>query len=184
LTECELVRRAQSGDRDAFCALVGLHQRRLYALALYLFRSPADAEDTTQETWLRAWRSLAEYRAEGTFYAWARQILTGVFLNECRRRERHPIAGWEERSVEGVPDRGDIRIRNAVLIGEVAEALATLPGRQRLVFSLKHGEGMSYEEIAAEMECSAGTVKKALFRAVQKLREALGCTTAPQRGGN
>lgn len=171
------MRRAQSGDPDAFCKLVGLHQRRLHILALCLFRNRSDAEDFSQEVWLRAWRSIGEYRAGCSFHTWLRRILTNLFLNERRTRLRHPEC---EAEMDRAPaDSGEPGIHAAVLASEVADALKELPERHRLMFLLKHREGMKYEEIAELFHCSTGTVKKTLFRTIEKLRERLGCTIAP-----
>jgi RNA polymerase sigma-70 factor, ECF subfamily len=182
LSESELVRRAQSGEQEAFCTLVVMHQRRLYALALYLFRNAGDAEEFSQEDWFRAWRDIRHFRSDGAFYAWVRRIQVSLFLNEQRRRERHPEGTCHNDVIEIPSGPAVARMQNAVLLREVAEALGSLSRQQRAVFSLRYSEGMSITEIAAEVGCSSGTVKKALFRAIQKLREKLGCITAAVPG--
>lgn len=181
------MRRAQAGDPDAFCRLVGLHQRRLKILALCLFRSRSDAEDFSQEVWLRAWRRIGQYREGCSFYTWVRRILINLFLNERRSRLRHPECQWAECQAEWDARQagsGEPGIYTSVLASEVADALQELPERHRLMFLLKHREGLTYEEIAELFDCSAGTVKKTLFRTIEKLRERLGCTIAPALNKN
>lgn len=190
-----LIRRAQGGDQEAFCLLARAYQRRLYTLALHYCRNPEDAEDLSQEVWLKALRHLGGFRWESSFYTWLRQITVNTFLNHRRgltytRDSEKTTVRMEELSALDAPDgRGAQRAAEAedgfhrgVLVERVMDALGGLTPQQRLIFLLKHREGMTYQEIAEAFGCSTGTVKKALFRAVEKLRASLGVeegTTAP-----
>ena len=185
--EDELIRRAQSGDHEAFCQIARAHQRRVYALALHYCRSPEDAEDLSQEVWLKAYRSVGSFRGQSSFYTWLRQITVNTFLNHRRAMtftldsEKTTVKMEELSRADGAGGAGAHRGADAeadfhrrLLVGRVMRALGELTPQQRLAFLLKHREGMTYQEIAEAFGCSAGAVKKSLFRAVSKLRESLG----------
>ena len=175
--EGELVARARGGDAGAFCALAARYERRVYTLALHYCRDPSDAEDLSQEVWLRAFRALPQFRGDSSFYTWLRRIAVNAFLNgreATRRRGDERPAHELDGEVSAASGRGAASaLDDRLLSGEVWRAMAELPRQQRLVFLLKHQEGMTYEEIALALGCSPGTAKKALFRAVAKLRARL-----------
>ncbi|HEV3470170.1 MAG TPA: sigma-70 family RNA polymerase sigma factor [Pyrinomonadaceae bacterium] len=183
-TEDELIRRAQAGDLEAFCRLAEGYERRVYSLALHFCRSPADAEDLSQEVWLKAFRSLGSFRRESGFYTWLRRITVNTFLNH--RRALTMTHDSEKTSVrfdglEGLAegsrlthDAAEDGFHRRLLVGRVLAALGELTPQQRLMFLLKHREGMTYREIADSFGCSTGAVKKSLFRSLLKLRAALG----------
>jgi RNA polymerase sigma-70 factor, ECF subfamily len=185
-SETELIRLAQSGDSDAFCDLARRYERRIYSLALYYCRSSYDAEDLSQEAWLKAYRNIQSFRGESSFYTWLRKITINTFLNYERRTrmlDKEIITSEAEGHdlVEHVSCLAASRainieegINNKLLVEKVMQALGELTAQQRLTFLLKYREEMTYDEIASALGCSAGTVKKTLFRAVLKLRERLG----------
>lgn len=194
LSENQLIKSAQAGDRDAFSSLAQRFERRVYTIAFYYTREQADAEDLAQEVWLKAYSALHTFKGEASFYTWLRQIMVNTFLNHRRgeiSRGRGPAMALEldagdvadsdllnvqlDQRVVGVEEEYDQRI----LIERVFQALGELTPQQRLIFLLKHREGMTYEEIAKTFNCSSGTIKKALFRAVAKLRQQLGIQPAP-----
>ena len=196
-TEDELIRCAQGGDLEAFCRLAEGYERRIYSLALHFCRSPEDAEDLSQEVWLKAFRSLHSFRGESGFYTWLRRITVNSFLNH-RRARTMTIDGEKtfvrldslEELAEGAglgrgPASAEDDFQRRLLIGRVLAALGELTPQQRLMFLLKHREGMTYREIAEAFGCSAGSVKKSLFRTLHRLRAALGveapadCVTLP-----
>ena len=175
-SEKELIRRAQAADVEAFAEIARRYERRIYSLALHYAQDPQDAEDLSQEVWLRAFRAINSFKGESSFYTWIRRITINCFLN----RERGPFARW--RSMFAHPDENSTLLQNVsvehsmenrVLLQQVFSALSQLTPRQRLIFLLKHEEGMSYEEIAAVVGCSTGTAKKAVARALAKLRDQL-----------
>ena len=187
--EGELIRRAQAGDGESFCQLTKGYQRRIYGLALSYCRDPHDAEDLSQEVWLKAFKALTSFRGESSFYTWLRQITINSFLNS--RRGNTVTVGSEtttvkmedldsfverETAANKVSTSVEDQFHNKILVERVMVALGELTPQQRLMFLLKHREGMTYEEISQSFGCSTGTVKKALFRAVVKLRERLGIT--------
>ena len=175
-SEKELITRAQAADVEAFAEIARRYERRIYSLALHYAQDPQDAEDLSQEVWLRAFRAINSFKGESSFYTWIRRITINCFLN----RERGPFARW--RSLFAHPDENSTLLQNVsvehslenrVLLQQVFSALSQLTPRQRLIFLLKHEEGMSYEEIAAVVGCSTGTAKKAVARALAKLRDQL-----------
>jgi RNA polymerase sigma-70 factor (ECF subfamily) len=183
-SESDLISQARRGDTEAFCLLAERYQRRIYALAAHYCQDAHDAEDLSQEVWLRAYKAIAGFRAESSFYTWLRQITINCFLNDRRsqksRREHETPEIWRETDegelIQWEPKTGDWAGDNErrILLGHVWQALGSLTTQQRLMFLLKHQEGMTYDEIAAALGCSAGTVKKSLFRTIGKLRTQLG----------
>ncbi len=192
LSEAELIKAAQAGDADAFCLLAESYQRRVYLLALHYCRDSHDAEDLSQEVWLKAFRALGSFRNESSFYTWLRQIIINSFLNHRRTAARRwtgktaaavdietltetdDLSGWSAARARDA--EGDIHTK--ILLERVLAALGELTPQQRLIFLLKHREGLTYEEISKAFGCSTGTAKKALFRAVVKLRQHLGVEVA------
>ena len=175
--EDELIQRAQNGDREAFGVLLRSYQRRIYSLALHYTRNPMDAEDLSQEVWLKAYRSLSGFRGEAGFYTWLRQITIRTLLNQ--QRTSFWLFGKKSStrvSLDDVelPQYIEANLHDRLLIEQVRQVLETLTPRERLIFLLKHQEGMTYEEIADSCGVSVGTIKKALFRTVTKLRDQLG----------
>jgi RNA polymerase sigma-70 factor (ECF subfamily) len=192
-SESELIGRAQAGDAEAFSTLAAAYERRLFVLALHHTRDRHDAEDLSQEVWLKAFRAIKSFRGESSFYTWLRQIMINTFLNE-RRTPRYggaqvvELDSWEASrrdAAHGSNSSGssslhartrglEETVEQQFLVTRVLDALGDLTAQQRLIFLLKHHEGMTYEEISESIGCSAGTTKKALFRAVLKLRQQLG----------
>ena len=187
-SENELIRRAQGGDVEAFCRLAREYERRVYALALHYCRHPEDAEDLSQEVWLKAFRSLRGFRFESSFHTWLRRIMVNTFLNRRRAETvtRDEVKTHvrldsleemldEQTLARGLSDAGaEDDYHRRILAGRVMQALGELTEQQRLIFLLKHREGMTSQEIADSLGCTAGTVKKSLFRSVEKLRASLG----------
>jgi RNA polymerase sigma-70 factor (ECF subfamily) len=192
--ESDLIDRARRGDREAFTSLARRFERRVYQLALYYVRDPSDAEDLSQEVWLKVYRHLESFRGESSFYTWLRQITVNTFLNYRRAASRHAgneALGIRLVEIEAVDYEDTLKlargrnleddIHTKMLVERVSTALSELTAQQRLIFVLKHNEGMTYEEISAVLGCSTGTVKKSLFRTIQKLRQHLGLNCEPSR---
>ena len=177
-SDSDLVRRAQAGDIDAFCLLAERYARRIYLLASYYCRNPQDAEDLSQEVWLKAYQALDSFRLDSSFYTWLRRITINAFLNHRRasffRRSGQTtvVQLVQIDSLESLSSSPE-NIYNKILFENVVSALSELTPSQRLSFLLRHYEGMSYEEIASAMNCSTGTVKKGVWRALGKLRARL-----------
>jgi RNA polymerase sigma-70 factor (ECF subfamily) len=187
IQEQELIERAKAGDHDAFCLLARAYQQRIYALALHYTRDTHDAEDLSQEVWLKAFRAIGGFRGEAGFYTWLRQIMVNTFLNH--QRGAKTVSGSDKKAFRlgklvsldelglAAPEPQSVpqeKLHQEMMVEKVMDGLSELTAQQRLIFLLKHREGMTYEEIAEVCAITTGTVKKALFRAVNKLREVMG----------
>src|SRR5919112_1245475 len=183
-SDADLIKRAQAQDLDAFCALAERYARRIHLLASHYCQNTQDAEDLSQEVWLKAYQALQTFRFDSSFYTWLRRITINTFLNHRRsnffRRRGHTTvvqlmqidyddSGELVESSSASPEN----IYNKLLFESVVHALAELTPSQRLAFLLRHYDGMSYEEIANAMNCSTGTAKKGVWRAIAKLRARL-----------
>lgn|GEM_PF-181559 len=183
-SEDELVRRAQAGETEAFCSLARGYERRIYSLAFHYCRERQDAEDLSQEVWLKAYAALRTFRFESSFYTWLRKITINCFLNHRRKTGAFPWSrsatdetAIEEQAAHHLEEATagwETTQQNRLVVAKVMQALAEVTPQQRLIFLLKHQEGMTYEEIAKELGCSLGTVKKSVSRTVAKLRDKLG----------
>ena len=180
-SETDLIRRAQADDSAAFCSLAERYARRIYLLAFHYCRNTQDAEDLSQEVWLKAYQALGGFRSDASFYTWLRRITINSFLNHqrastFRRQGQTSVAELIESGSEKLLEShtsSPQTIYNKVLFESVMSALADLTPTQRLMFLLRHYEWTSYDEIAGAMNCSPGTVKKAVSRAIAKLRVKL-----------
>jgi RNA polymerase sigma-70 factor (ECF subfamily) len=183
-SEDELIRRAQAADLDAFCLLAQRFERRIYSLALHYCHNHQDAEDLSQEVWLKSYQALKTFRGDSSFYTWLRKITINCFLNHQRARsfrwggQTTGIQLFDVDALETNERRAPVAdsenaLLNRIMVEKVMQALAELSSQQRLIFLLKHHEGMTYEEIAKAVGCSTGTAKKSMSRAVIKLREHL-----------
>ncbi len=190
--EIDLIRRAQAEDTEAFCELAKRYARRIYLLAFHYCRNAQDAEDLSQEVWLKAYQSLKGFRSDASFYTWLRRITINTFLNHQRSRsflkQGHTTMVQFlalDSHTTNIASRvaSEKALVNKVLFENVMNALAELSPSQRLIFLLRHYEGMSYEEIANAMNCSIGTAKKSVWRAIAKLRTRLDVDDdAPDKG--
>jgi RNA polymerase sigma-70 factor (ECF subfamily) len=183
-SETELIRRAQADDIDAFCTLAERYARRIHLLAFHYCRNAQDADDLSQEVWLKAYQALRSFRSDSSFYTWLHRITVNTFLNHRRAsffRRRGQTTVVELLQIDSDPSEcgstSPENIYNKLLLESVANALAELTPSQRLMFLLRHYEGMTYEEIANAMNCSTGTVKKGVSRAIRKLRARLSPDT-------
>ena len=180
----DLIKRAQANDLDAFCRLAERYARRIHLLASHYCRNAQDAEDLSQEVWLKAYQAVRTFRSDSSFYTWLRRITINAFLNH--RRTNFFRRRGQTTAVQLMPLDSDTpetllesssaspeNIYNKLLFENVVSALAELTPSQRLAFLLRHYEGMTYEEIANAMNCSTGTVKKGVSRAIGKLRARL-----------
>ena len=167
----DLVLRAQSGDFSAFEGLYNRHLQGIYAICLRMTSNPTRAEELTQETFVRAWEKLRQFRAEGVFGGWLRRLAVNVVLAESRassRRQRRETAAEETIPFPGVEPGPDLG--SAI---DLEQAIGALPPRARHVFVLHDIEGHRHDEIARMLDIATGTSKAQLHRARKLLREAL-----------
>jgi len=190
LEERVLVEQAQTGNRAAFEELVRRYDRDVLRLALNLMKRTEDARDVYQEAFLKVFRNLHRFRFECSFYTWLYRIVTNVCLDHLRRRQARPedqapemhSAQFEDGSVDFFERQREHRAtldpeRN--LLGQeiktrLAAAMERLSPRERMVFEMKHYQGLKLRAIGEVLGTSEETVKNSLFRATRKLRTELG----------
>src|SRR5688572_6815108 len=171
------LRRARNGDLPAFNDLVLEHQGLVFNLCLRQLGQRQAAEDAAQEAFISAWRSVGNLR--GAFRPWLLRIAANACTDELRRRGRRPSSSLDvalEAGVPEPPDEGPLPETTALqgeLRREVEAALQTLPDEQRLAVILSDLNGLDYNEIAAVMKTSLGTVKSRIARGRARLREVL-----------
>jgi len=169
-----LVLRTRQGDPAAYEALIRQHQRMIYSLTYRMTGSAADAEDLTQETFLRAWRQIGSYRAACKFSTWLYRIAINACLN-WRARETLRVevqAGWAETN--GAPElAGESALARGETGRNVHAALLKLPPKQRAAIMLTLYDGLSHAEAAEVLGCSETTVSWRLFAARRKLQRWL-----------
>jgi RNA polymerase sigma-70 factor (ECF subfamily) len=174
----ELVRRVQRGDSAAFDALVRKYQHRIVALIGRYIADWSECQDVAQETFIRAYRALPNFRGDSQFYTWLHRIAVNTAKNHLVASSRRPPtddvdAGDAEQYDSGIRLRETATPEHELLRQEieltVMRAVEALPEELRMAINLREVEGLSYEEIAARMDCPIGTVRSRIFRA----REAI-----------
>jgi RNA polymerase sigma-70 factor (ECF subfamily) len=186
LDESALIRAAQNGDEDAFARLVRAYDQNVLRLAMNLLRSPEDARDVYQEAFLRVYRNLHNFRFDCSFHTWLYRIVTNLCLDQLRKRKVRKeesavvvtpegpldrMDAVQEERVDGNPQRnlfsGELRTR-------IKEVLEQLTPRERMVFELRHYQGLRLRNIGEALGTTEEAAKNCLFRATQKMRAALG----------
>jgi len=180
-----LVERVQSGDQEAFGLLVSKYQRKLLRLVMRFVRDSAEAEDVTQEAFIKAYRALPGFRGESAFYTWLYRIGVNAAKNwlVARGRRMSTVSEIADDESTDINDGGLLRddatpeqLLMSKQIGEtVNAAMDALPEDLRTAIALREIEGMSYEEIAQVMDCPIGTVRSRIFRA----RDAIAARLRP-----
>ena len=165
------------GDHAAFRILVERHQNAVIGTVAKMLGNPSEAEDISQQVFLRIWRNASRYRPDAKFTTYLFTITRNLVFNETRRRGRKKEVSSDEREenshllIGDSPDRQpDAELLQAELQQAVDEAIATLPDTQRMAVVLRRYEQLSYEEIADVLKLSVSAVKSLLFRARTTLR--------------
>jgi len=182
----ELIRAAQKGDRQAFDALVRRYDRSVLRLALHVLGNEQDAQDVHQEAFLKAYRHLANFRFECSFYTWLYRIVTNLCLDQLRRRksrredpatvvdsqggEMDLMANLTDGRASANPAR---ELERKTMNQAINDALDELTPRERTVFELKHYQGLKLRTIGEMLSTTEETAKNTLFRATRKLRAKL-----------
>lgn len=172
--DAEILGRLRRGDEEAFEELVAAHRRDLYRLAYRLTGSPDEADDVTQETFLRAYRSLRSFRGEATLRTWLMRIAVNLSLNLMQSAgvaRRHP--GPVEGTAPPVEPAGERNLVERERQERLGPAIRALPPRQRMTLILRVSEGLKFREIARMMGCSTGAAKANFFHAVAALRRGM-----------
>lgn len=177
-----LVARVQAGDNTAFDLLVRKYQHRIAALIGRYVADWSECQDVAQETFIRAYRALRNFRGDSQFYTWLYKIAVNTAKNHLVSHSRRPPTD-DIDAVDAVNFESGGRLRDTdtpeheLLRQEieqvVAEAVAALPGELRAAITLREVDGLSYEEIAQQMSCPIGTVRSRIFRAREAIDEKL-----------
>ena len=181
----EIIKKAQSGDMQAFESLLKIYDRQVMNIAYSFRNSEEDAKDIYQEVFLRVFRSLKGFKFNSEFSTWLFRITTNVCITYQRRKTRH-VHDSLDREISGSEDEtaklsdmisGDESTDSYALSSELSEhiqsAVDQLPPQQKLAFTLKHYEGYKIREISDMLNCAEGTVKRYLFTATNKLKDKL-----------
>jgi RNA polymerase sigma-70 factor (ECF subfamily) len=179
-----LVKRVQSGDRAAFDLLVRKYQHRIAALIGRYVHDWSECQDVAQDTFIRAYKALANFRGDAQFYTWLYRIAVNTAKNHLVATNRRPPAD-DIDAADAVNFAGAMRLRNddtpehellrQEIENTVADTVAALPEELRVAVTLREMDGLSYEEIAERMQCPIGTVRSRIFRA----REAIDLKLRP-----
>src|SRR2546422_1122260 len=181
--EARLIREVRAGKAESFEYFVHRYQGRITRVAYRLLHDTGEADCAAQESFLRAWQNLNEFREGSTFETW----LTRICINWCKDRlkRRRLVLYFHQTTEDSADERGprdtaphpdpspERRAHSREIRERLREAIETLSPRQKTVFTLKHFEELSIPEIAELTGLDSGTVKSHLFRAAHKIRECL-----------
>lgn len=178
----ELVRRAQEGEKEAFETLMRTYDRQILSLAYQMMGNTMDAEDVTQEVFIRAYRRLPDFRFESEFFTWLYRIAVNCTISARRRRLRNRHAsidhgetatGSFEQRLKDPGHEPDKQMIQQEIRETVEKQLDKLPVMQRVVFFLRFMEDLKIRDIAEITGSSEGAVKNSLFRSTRKMRKHL-----------
>jgi RNA polymerase sigma-70 factor, ECF subfamily len=181
-----LIRAAQKGDQAAFETLVRTYDQSVLRLAMNLLRSPEEARDVYQEAFLRVYRNLNAFRFDCSFHTWLYRIVTNICLDHLRKRKVRKEESSVVETAEGPVDRMDSveeesahadperTMWNHQLRERIESALGGLTPRERMVFEMRHYEGLRLRNIGDILGTTEEAAKNCLFRATQKMRAELG----------
>jgi RNA polymerase sigma-70 factor (ECF subfamily) len=181
-----LIRAAQRGDQGAFEQLVRAHDQSVLRLAMNLLRSPEDARDVYQEAFLRVYRNLDSFRFDCSFHTWLYRIVTNICLDQLRKRKVRKEESAVVETSDGPIDRMEVfeeeaahanperTLWNRELQQRIENALRDLTPRERMVFELRHYQGLRLRNIGDLLGTTEEAAKNCLFRATRKMRAVLG----------
>jgi RNA polymerase sigma-70 factor (ECF subfamily) len=183
--EAERVRRAQAGDEAAFGEIVRTNYEAVFRRVVGIVRNEHDARDVCQEIWVTVWKSLRDYRGEAKFSTWLYAVATRRAIDHQRKQQRwfmrflpflvNETTGETIEPASTAPGPGDEFERDE-RTARFERAIAALPAKHRAVITMREVEGLSYEEIAQQLNCRPGTVMSRLFNARRLLVKKLGET--------
>ncbi len=185
--EVQLITAAKHGDQQAFEHLVRLYDRTVLRIALQILRSPEDASDAYQETFLKVYRKLDSFKYQCRFNTWLHRVATNVCLDMLRRKKarkevpstyadnfENPVQSPFLNAADNKPTSSPERVSSSREISNRIElAINTLSDKERMVFTLRHYEGMRLRAIGEACSMSEKAAKNCLFRATRKLRKEL-----------
>ncbi len=186
--DAELVARVQRGDKQAFDLLVLKYERKIMRLLSRMIRDPAEIEDVAQESFIKAYRALPQFRGDSAFYTWLYRIAINTARNWLAQNNRRPSTPSAHESEEGETfnetdnltdsSNPESEMASRQIAETVNKAMNDLPEELRNAIVMREIDGMSYEDIAQSMNCPIGTVRSRIFRA----REAIATRLRPLLG--
>jgi RNA polymerase sigma-70 factor (ECF subfamily) len=183
IQDCSLVRKAQGGNQAAFEQLVHTYDQAVLRLALRLTGSASDAQDIHQEAFLKVYKKLDGFRFECSFSTWIYRIVTNVCLDHLRRnralKKNSAMEVDDDELLNQLPDdrpgnNPEQQLLDQELGAQILRALRRLTPRERIVFDLRHFQGLTLRSVSEILNTSEASVKMAFFRATRKLRFHLG----------
>ena len=179
----KLVEKAQKGDKKAFGMLVEKYQRRLNRLLSRMVRDQSEIEDIVQDSFIKAYRAINNFRGDSAFYTWLYRIGINTAKNHLVKLGKRPKAmnDVEIEDIENYEDAQDLRnletpessMMSSQIVTAVNRTIEALPDELKQAISLREMDGLSYEEIADLMNCPIGTVRSRIFRAREAIAEKL-----------
>ncbi|MFD3258405.1 RNA polymerase sigma factor [Paenibacillus lentus] len=172
MVEQELIRAAQTGDRDALITLLREIENQVYRTAYYILNNEQDAHDAAQEALIRIYTKIDTYEEKAQFKTWVQRIVTNICIDKFRRKK--PTVSIEEHEIvfEG-KDNVEREVMSGYIAEDIREAIDQLPEHHRSVVVLRYLQEFSYNEIAESLNLPLNTVKSYLFRARQQLQHLL-----------
>ncbi len=174
-SDLELVEDVRNGKRQAFTELMRRHQKRVYWTARRIVGNHEDADDIAQETFVKAFTGLGEFRGDASFFTWLYRIAVNLSLNMVRKRQLVTYLRESEIINRLLPSKEDpseqVELHETESLLE--RAVSTLPEKQRAVFVMRYYEELSYEEISQVLKTSVGGLKANYFHALRKVQEFL-----------
>jgi len=174
-SDIELVQEVRNGRRQAFSELMRRYQERVYWVARRIVGSHDDADDIAQETFVKAYLALGEFRGESSFFTWIYRIAVNLSLNALRKRQ---VLNYLHESellsrILPSPDDPEKDLEQSEMESALQRAVKALPEKQKAVFVMRYYDGMSYEEIGRVLKTSVGGLKANYFHALRKVREKM-----------
>lgn len=182
VSDQQLVKRVQQGDKRAFDMLVIKYQHKVAALVSRFIHDHSEVQDVTQEAFIKAYRALPNFRGDSQFYTWLYRIAVNTAKNYLVSRNRRPplsdVDVEDAMYFEGNSKLKDLenpqnKLSSDELMEKVNQSIKNLPEDLRVALTLREYDGMSYEEIASVMDCPVGTVRSRIFRAREAVEEAI-----------
>jgi len=174
-TDLELVKEVRDGHREAYTELMRRYQQRVYWVARRIVGDHAEADDVVQETFVKAYLALGDFRGESGIYTWLYRIAVNLALNAVRKRQVVTYLRESELLNQMLPSGDDpsANVEEEETASALRQAVDRLPEKQRAVFIMRYYDELSYEEIAAVLKTSVGGLKANYFHALRKIQTAL-----------
>jgi len=178
-SDLDLIKRAQTGDCDAFASLFHAHKARIYSVCLRMTNNTAEAEDLTQDAFLQVFRKLATFRGDSALSTWLYRIAVNTVLMHFRKKALKQVSLDEPYNQDAKLVKREYGSKDGRLVGSVdrialSRAIKELPDGYRTIFLLHEVEGYEHQEIAELLDCSVGNSKSQLHKAKLRIRELLG----------